>query len=64
MLCVIVTVRKQFMKKEVNESYWSSHRRCFESILAAFSRKSSFATVVRFFNVIDSCPCFSLDLNV
>jgi len=32
--------------------------------LAAFSKKSSFAAVLRVSNMIDSCPCFSLDLHV
>jgi len=38
-------------------------RNVFEKTIV-FGRKSSFATVVRFFNLIGSCSCFSLDLNV
>ena len=32
--------------------------------MAAFSRKSSFATVIKFFNMIGLALSFSLDLNV
>jgi len=33
-------------------------------LMAEFSRENSFANVVKFFNTIDSCFCFLINLNV
>jgi len=44
--------------------YYGQYKRSLTRSLVAFSRKSSFATVVKFFNMIGLALSFSLDLNV
>jgi len=50
--------------KQVYDRYGILHRYYRLMTIAAFSRKSNFVTVIKFFNMIDLVLKFLLNLNV
>jgi len=53
-----------YLSRKMNERVFCHRAKISLRILTAFSRKSSFATVVKFFNVIGLALNSSLDLKV